>query len=251
MKNIITGDNFAEFSEKINSVFDSNNLTCFLSDKKIDNFFTMSRLLTEFNLHTNLTAITDIEGITRKHIADSLLGAQFFPNGAKVIDIGTGGGFPSLPLAIAREDLKILAVDSTAKKLKFVDLVASELSLSNISSKCGRAEEIIADSGLRAGFDCVCARAVAQLAVLAELCVPFLKVGGKFIAYKGADGESEWRMSRNAAKLLGCDSGNVYEKHLRGASGDFEVRTFIVYTKISATDCKYPRKYAQIKSAPL
>ncbi len=251
MKNIITQDQFGTFSDNIKRVFHANALDGFLSQSKIDIFFTMSKMLTEFNESTNLTSITDIDGIIRKHIADSLLGAEYFPVGSKVIDIGTGGGFPSLPLAIARPDLNILAVDSTAKKLRFVELASHELGLTGISVKAARAEELIFSDGMRGGFDCVCARAVADLSILAELCIPFLKLGGRFIAYKGSDGAEEANRSRRALELLGCCDIQINEKALSDEYDLCERRCITVCVKTSETPKKYPRKYAQIKSSPL
>lgn len=251
MKNVITQDQFGTFSDSLTRVFQANALEAMLSQNMIDIFFTISKMLTEFNESTNLTSITDIDGIIRKHIADSLLGVEYFPWGSRVIDIGTGGGFPSLPLAVARPDLDILAVDSTAKKLRFVELAARELGLTGIKVKAARAEELISADGMRGGFDCVCARAVADLSVLAELCIPFLKIGGRFIAYKGADGAEETSRSRKALELLGCHDIHTNEKELSDGSGLCEHRCITVCVKTSETPQKYPRKYAQIKSSPL
>lgn len=208
----------------------------------------MSELLVEFNEHTNLTAIKDERGIAVKHIADSLTLLKYIKNlpaGAKLLDVGAGGGFPSLPVAIARPDIEIVSLDSTAKKLRFITLASEELDLNNISVLCGRAEELGRNAGYRESFDIVTARAVARLKVLCELCIPFIKTGGSFIALKGADGENELDEAKKTYHILGCGEASVYPESLLGED-EPQSRVIITCRKISSTPPKYPRQYNQI-----
>lgn len=205
----------------------------------------LAELLLEWNGRMNLTAITGKEEIYRKHFADSLTAAEFLPNGATLLDVGCGGGFPTLPLALARPDLRVTALDSTAKKLRFVEAAAKELSLP-VVTLCGRAEELGKGAPYRECFDCVTARAVARLPVLCEWCLPFVRVGGAFVALKGAAGEEELREAENAVALLG---GKVETVRRRTVGG--ESRVILVIRKIAPTPAKYPRNGGQIMKKPL
>ena len=176
-----------EFNSILSEIFENNFLSNFISgengEKTLDLFYCFSYTLWETNRSLNLTAVTDTRGIILKHLADSLLISKYIPNGASVIDVGCGGGFPTFPLAIARPDLRITALDSTEKKINFVRDTASKLGLTNITPVCARAEEL-AKGDMRESFDCATARAVASLPILCELCLPFVKVGGRFVAMK-------------------------------------------------------------------
>ena len=205
----------------------------------------LSDLLLEWNGRMNLTAITEKEEIYRKHFADSLTAAEFLPNGATLLDVGCGGGFPTLPLALARPDLRVTALDSTAKKLRFVEAAAKELSLP-VATLCGRAEELGKGAPYREHFDCVTARAVARLPVLCEWCLPFVRVGGAFVALKGAAGEEELREAENAVTLLGGSVETVRRRTIGGES-----RVILVIRKIAPTPAKYPRNGGQIMKKPL
>ena len=232
------------FKEKFENIFSQASLTSYLH--LANDFEVLANLLIETNEKYNLTAITDLDGIILRHFADSLTAARLIPDGASVIDVGTGGGFPSLPLAIARRDIKITALDSTAKKLEFVREAANTLSLKNITTLCQRAEDYAKDNG-RELYDCAISRAVARLSVLSELCVPLVRVGGSFIALKGADGLAELEEAKKGLLALGMGKVRTEEFTLLDAGE----RVIVYAEKIKKTDAKYPRPYAKIKKSPL
>ena len=209
-------------------------------------FEKLAEMLVSTNEKYNLTAITDTDGIILRHFADSLTAEKYIPKNSKVIDVGTGGGFPSLVLAIARPDVQITALDSTAKKLEFIKEAAKELSLTNITTLAARAEDI-GNSALRESFDVSVSRAVARLSILSELCIPLTKAGGLFIAMKGADAKAELSEGLTGIKMLGAsvESTNFFELSSAGE------RCIIVCKKENRTDKKYPRAYAKIKKSPL
>lgn len=199
-------------------------------------------MVVESNKAFNLTAIIDEKDFAIKHIVDSLAGVSEIPEGAKLCDIGSGAGFPSVPIAIAREDVSVTALDSTAKKMTFVSQSASVLGIHNISTIAGRAEEQKAQF---AKYDVVTARAVSALPILLELAMPFLKVGGLFLAYK--TDESELATSQNAMKVLGAK--HLRTKFLNLPNGD--KRAILIFEKTIPTPIQYPRVYGSIKKKPL
>ena len=217
-----------------------------------DERFTRLRdLLFEANARMNLTAIRDDAGCAVLHFADSLTAAYDIPQGANVIDVGCGGGFPCLPLAIARPDIRITALDSTAKKLGFVEYAARELGLDNLTTLCGRAEELGRDPTYRERFDCATARAVASLDALCEICLPFVRVGGDFVAMKSRDTyQTELESAAPIVRKLGGSLASRRELTLRfpypDDRGDPE-RVLLTFAKRSATPASLPRKWAQIK----
>lgn len=219
-----------------------------ISDEKLELFSKLAYLLVEQNKTMNLTAITDPDGIAVKHFADSIsaLSAYDFPQGAKVLDVGTGAGFPSIPLLIARPDLNMTMIDSTAKKLKYVASTVEELGLV-AEVLHTRAEEAGQNKEYRESFDIVCSRAVAALNVLCEYCLPFVKVGGVFLAMKGAKAQEEIADAKNAIKTLG---GQIVDEKSFTLSDGGE-RTIVVIKKISHVPPKYPRVSAQIAKKPL
>lgn len=219
-----------------------------LSEKILADFEEYARRLVETNKSLNLTAITDPEGIAVKHFADSLtvLAAAEIPDGCKMLDVGTGAGFPCIPLMIARRDIKMTALDSTAKKLKFVEESANALGLYPAVIHA-RAEELGQNRQYRESFDAVTARAVANLRELAEYCLPFVKIGGVFIAMKGPLAGEELESAKKAIKLLGGEIGSVNSARL----ADGGERNIIIIKKISQTPPKYPRPSAQIAKKPI
>ena len=219
-----------------------------------ERFFKLAMLLTDYNSHTNLTAMTDVEGVILRHFIDSLVAEPYIPEGVRMIDVGTGAGFPSLPLAIVRDDISITALDSTAKKLDFVSGAAASLGLSGVSVLAGRAEELSAvdASPLRETYDVAIARAVAPLNILSELCLPFVKVGGIFIALKGSGAQKELAEARNAISRLGGRLENAFQTDIFATiNGYFENRYICIIRKVSPTPAKLPRAFAAIKSSPL
>ena len=214
-------------------------------------FATLNRfaeLLVERNKVVNLTAITAPEEITVKHLLDSLMIFQYadFPQGASVIDVGCGAGFPSLPMLIARKDLQMTFLDSTGKKLQFVADTLKELGL-DATVLHARAEEQAKKDVSRETFDFAVARAVANLRSLAELTLPFVKVGGYFIAMKGKEGEEELEAAKNAIKELGGKTQSLNSFTLPDGSA----RTVIVIKKLSQTPTKYPRASTAILKKPM
>ena len=239
------------FEEIYRSIMEANFPDSAFSDKEIINRFELLyRELVAYNEKVNLTAVTDMEGVVAKHFADSLLIEKFIPRGATVCDVGCGGGFPTLPLACVRPDIKITALDSTAKKLKFVEYAARKIGLNNVEILSERAEIIARDNRYRESFDCVCARAVARLNVLCELCLPLAKTNGIFISCKANSARQELDEAQNALKLLKttllCDE----EKFLFAQNEKLSRRIF-VFKKKNPCPQSFPRPYSQISKKPL
>lgn len=196
----------------------------------------------EANKKFNLTAIKDLDEFYIKHIADSLIGISEIPEGAELCDIGSGAGFPSVPIAAARGDVSVTALDSTAKKMAFVAETAKSVGLDNLKTVAGRAEE---QRKLFGKFDAVTARAVSALPILLELGMPLLKVGGRLIAYK--TDESELAGASNALKVLNARHINTKFAALPNGDG----RAILVFEKIAPTPAQYPRQYGTIKKKTL
>ncbi|MBQ8689735.1 MAG: 16S rRNA (guanine(527)-N(7))-methyltransferase RsmG [Clostridia bacterium] len=239
------------FIKELTRVFDINGIGTYLNDSVCDKFYRLTMRMLEENQKYNLTAITAPEKIILNHYADCVVMARAFDVGASVIDVGCGAGFPSLPLAIVRSDLKILAVDSTAKRVRYVAETAELLGLDNVSTRVMRAEEGGRDAALREKFDYATARAVAELRILAELCLPFVKVGGKMVAMKGKNAERELTDAKNAISVLG--GGNVTVESVTLSDGGEESLShpLIAVRKKAKTPTVYPRVYAQISKKPL
>lgn len=220
-----------------------------LSEGQLAQFKKYKRLLLEYNEKFNLTAITDDEGIELKHFLDSLtlLTANRLGKGASVTDIGAGAGFPSVPLKIARPDLKITMLDSLSKRVDFLNTVASELELEKTEVLHIRAED--AGRGwLRESFDAAVARAVADLSVLAEYALPLVKVGGCFIAMKGSSPEDEINSAKPAIKAMGGRIEEVKEVYIPRA--DLH-HTLVIIKKEAKTPSKYPRKAGKPAKEPI
>ena len=235
------------FSEIFMNTLRAHGLEAYANEVTAAQFETLYTKLVEFNAHTNLTAITDVEGVILRHFADSLTAAPYIgEKSIKIMDVGCGGGFPTLPLAIARPDCKYFALDSTAKKLNFVAQMADTLHLP-ITTLPVRAEDVANTPAHREKYDLVVSRAVARLPMLCELCLPFVKVGGRFVALKGADGMTESEEAANAiiklgGKLIGCREFTM---------GDAGGRVILEIEKIRPTPAPYPRAFAKIKKNPL
>lgn len=238
----------ADFDEQFTSCLNDNGLSEFagLSDR----FFILTGLLLDYNAHTNLTAIKHTEEIIAKHLADSLTVCRHIPQMATLLDVGAGAGFPSLPIAIARPDVTVTALDSTAKKLAFIDGAASVLKIVNIATLNKRAECAAHENAFRERFTIVTARAVAWLNVLCELCLPFTAVGGKFIAMKGAGCNSEKEEALESIRIL----GGAMTENIAGnliACGEIQKRCTIIIQKNHPTPKNYPRNFSQINKKPL
>lgn len=218
------------YSEKINIVF---------NEEQLDKFYKYMNLLIEWNQKINLTAIIQPEEIILKHFIDSLTISRYIEKGKKVVDVGTGAGFPGIPLKIYRPDLEITLVDSLNKRIKFLDNIIFNLKLDNIYTIHDRIENFGINKKYRENFDYVTARAVANLTVLSEYLVPIVKLGGKCICMKGSNIEEELINSKNAIDILG---GKIcsYDRFILPSS---EIgRSVIVIDKVRATPNRYPRK---------
>lgn len=227
----------------IRKVFAECGMLQYAEGEKGEKFAVLFDELIAFNNVTNLTAITECEEVALRHFADSLTAADKIPVGATVIDVGCGGGFPTLPLAIARPDLAITALDSTAKKLVFVENMARKLSL-NVKTLAARAEEI---PECREIFDIATSRAVARMNLLTELCLPLVKVGGKFVAMKGASGKEELAEAEAGITKLGGAVTGIDAFTLLSAGE----RVIITVDKVAPTPSAYPRPWGKIKKKPL
>lgn len=229
-------------------VSDAEKLGIEINDEQLKRFDMLSDLLVEQNKTMNLTAITDPDGIAVKHFADSIsvLSAAEIPQGARILDVGTGAGFPGIPLLIMRPDIDLTMIDSTAKKLKYVENTVNELGLIATTLHT-RAEEAGQSKEYREKFDFVCSRAVAALNVLCEYCLPFVKQNGLFIAMKGAKAQEEIDAAKSAIKTLG---GKIVAEKSFSLSDGGE-RTLVIIKKISQVPPKYPRPSAQIAKKPL
>ena len=214
-----------------------------------DAFEVMAAHLSDVGKKMNLTSITDDGAVLWLHIIDSLYAAKEIQKcGATLVaDVGSGGGFPALPIAAALPGVKVTAIDSTAKKCAYIAECAEMMGLSNVNSLSVRAEEWGMSDG-RGAYDAVCARAVASLPILAELCAPLVRTGGHFIPMKGASALAEEADARHAAKVLGITLEGKTEYSLPPYA---DGRVIFVYRKSNETPPAYPRKYAKITKNPL
>lgn len=211
-----------------------------------DKFEKFKDLLIEYNNKFNLTAITDEKSVYIKHFLDSVAGESFFEKNSSVLEVGSGGGFPSIPLKIIRDDLKFTLVESTGKKCNYLNAVVDKLGLNCVKVINGRAEELAKNVNYREKFDACTARAVARLNTLCEYCLPFVKVGGSFIAYTGGKID-EIQEAEKAIKILG---GELYIKENYLLSEGL-VRSIVVIKKIANTPSKYPRGQGKERKCPI
>ena len=219
-----------------------------LNEEQLSQLERYFELLCEWNEKINLTAITDPEGIVIKHFLDCalLLSKVDLKENAKVIDVGTGAGFPGMVLKIARPDIDLTLMDSLNKRLTFLNAVLEALGLQAKTVHL-RAEEGGKNHAYREKYDIACARAVAALPVLCEYCIPFVKTGGQFVAMKGASAKEELAAAEHAYKILGCEKPTIICENLR----ENEARAFIIAKKTSQTPPKYPRMSAKIAKSTL
>lgn len=210
---------------------------------KENQYQTYMDYLLEVNSHTNLTSITDPEEVKTKHFEDSLTVLEYIKDGDKVLDVGSGGGFPGIPLSIEK-DIDLTLIDSVHKKVVFMNEVIEKLQIKNARAIHTRAEDFADVS--RETFDVVVSRAVANMATLSELCLPFVKVGGLFIALKGPKADEELENAANAIKVLGGEVKKIDRLELGGNE-----RVNIVVEKIHPTKLKYPRGKNLPKKDPL
>lgn len=218
------------------------------TDSQLSSFETYYDMLVEWNGKINLTAIIEKDDVYIKHFLDSvsITKACDMSRVSSIIDVGTGAGFPGIPIKIMFPDIKVTLLDSLQKRLNFLDAVIDELSLKDIFTIHGRAEDIAKDNKYRERFDLCVSRAVANLSTLSELCIPFVKAGGKFISYKSEKADDEINVAQNAIHLLGGEYTGRSDFELEGNK-----RTFVIIDKICSTPDKYPRKAGLPAKSPL
>lgn len=220
-----------------------------VTDGQLSQFCAFNERLVEMNKVMNLTAITDPKGVAIKHMADSLscYDPAYFKEGARVLDLGTGAGFPGLPLLIYRPDLNVTFFDSLQKRLTFLENTVRDIGLT-ASFLHGRAEEMAHKPEYRSAFDIVTSRAVARLNILAEWALPYVKIGGYFISLKGAQYEDELAEGEKALQILGGKIAEVRPVHLPALD---DVRAVLYIEKVKESPKKYPRKPKMAAKNPL
>ena len=219
-------------------------------EDKYNKFITYKKLFQEWNEKINLTAITEDEEVIKKHFIDCIkaFSENQFKEAKTLIDVGTGAGFPGLPIAIMREDLNITLLDSLNKRVNFLNIVKNSLNLTNVTTIHSRAEDGARNKELREKFDIATSRAVANMAVLSEFCLPYVKVGGYFIALKGPAITDELNDAKNAIGTLGGKLIEVIEVSVEGT--DLK-HNLVVIKKVKETPKTYPRKAGSITKKPI
>lgn len=212
-----------------------------VENETISKFERHMKLVLEWNEKVNLTAITDADDFIKKHFVDSVLCANFdeITKADTIIDVGTGAGFPGVPLAVLFPQKQFVLMDSLGKRIKILDEIVNELGLLNISTVHARAEDLARKKEYREKFDVCVSRAVANLAVLSEYCLPFVNIGGAFISYKGPDAYEELKQAEKAIEILGGEAGSIKKMEI----DDFDLNhNIIIINKKRRTPDKYPRK---------
>lgn len=234
-------NNFREIFRKLDIAF---------SPDKEDKLTGYMDEILELNQHINLTAITDRDEFIRKHYIDSLLcvGYDEFRNAKTIIDVGTGGGFPGVPLAVAFPEKKFVLIDSLNKRIKIINELCEKLGIRNVTAVHGRAEELARRKDMRDSFDLCVSRAVANMSTLSEYCLPFVKKGGSFIAYKGPECADEVRAASRAIKLLGGKLTHEESPIFEGSNFEHKL---IFIKKEKNTESKYPRKAGTPSKEPI
>lgn len=223
-----------------------------LEIETLDKFQLFYKILIEANLHMNLTAITEAKEIVSKHFIDSLSLIKVYPDIAgekiKLMDMGTGAGFPAIPLAIMFPNLEVLAVDSLNKRIAFINTVKEKLEIKNLQAIHARAEDLAKNREYREKFKLVVSRAVANLSTLSEYCLPFVEINGFFIPYKTEKSEEEISAARRAIEILGGEIEKI--RHLQLPNTEIK-RSLLIIKKTKETPLKYPRKAGIPAKKPL
>lgn len=240
--------NLEENINLINETLAANKIV--LREEAVELLAQLSDRLIAANELVNLTSIDTPEGVALLHFADSLTLLPYLNPGETLLDVGSGAGFPALPLAIAEPTLRVTALDATQKKVTFAADAAVDLGLRNFSALCGRAEELGGGPPYRGRYDVVTARAVGKLNILCELCLPFLRVGGRFIAMKSVGAAEEIAQARHALTETGGEISENITLTLRGGEEELS-RSLIIIQKVAPTPKIYPRRYAHITKNPL
>ena len=233
-----------QFDEKLKE------LDITLSEKQQAQFYRYYELLVEWNKVMNLTGITEYEEVNEKHFIDSLSIVKVLDMNkvSTVIDVGTGAGFPGIPLKIAFPHLKVTLLDSLNKRIKYLDTVIDELELNDIHTIHGRAEEYARKEEYREKYDLAVSRAVANLSTLSEYCVPYVKVGGMFVPYKSGEIDEEVKAAQTALKVLGGKQTEVVKFTLPGSDIN---RSFVKIQKVKSTGKKFPRRAGLPTNEPI
>ncbi len=240
----------SNFTEKLINVSNKNEATKnLINEENAKRLEALATHMLEVNKTLNLTAIKDEDGVILKHLVDSSAVVPFIPENATLCDIGCGGGFPSLVIAILRPDVSVFSVDSVSKKVAYVENTAGLFGLNNESVSNERAE-VLGQGSKRESFDIVTARAVGRLNLISELCLPLVKVGGAFLAMKALSTDEELKEAENAIELLGGKVERVFSYTLTDGNEKTE-RSIVVIRKIKNTPPKYPRNNSQISKRPL
>lgn len=221
-----------------------------LSKEQYDKFIKYMRLVQEWNEKINLTAITEDNEFVKKHFIDCIKAfkSDAIKNAESLIDVGTGAGFPGLPIAILSPDTKVTLLDSLNKRINFLNTVVRELELKNVTTIHSRAEDGAKNKALREKFDIATSRAVANMSVLSEFCIPYVRLGGHFIALKGPSVTEELQNSKNALGTLGGKLITVKEVDIEGT--DLK-HNLVVVEKVKETPKAYPRKAGTVTKKPL
>ena len=227
--------------ENASNLFSKLNIN--LSQDQFDMFNSYEKLLLDWNEKVNLTAITNDEEIWLKHFIDSCTINKYIADNASMIDVGTGAGFPSLPNKIIQSNIKLTLLDSLNKRINILKNICEQLTINN-----GRAEDFGQDSNFREKFDIATARAVANLSVLSEYCLPFVKVGGLFICMKAGNSDDEIENAKAAIKILGGLIKSIEKLTLPDSDNE---RTIIIIEKVKSTPVEFPRKSNLISKKPL
>ena len=240
---------FSEFFAHYNDILTQNGFSAHASEENAAKFHQLTTRMLEVNEYMNLTAIKEPRAVILRHYTDSLTVEPLLPQNASVCDVGCGAGFPSLPLAICRPDLKILSLDSTAKRIRSVQYTADPRGCKNLTAIAACAEDA-GKGAYREKFDICTARAVAALPVLAELCLPLVRVGGKFLAMKARKGEEEWESAARAVARLG---GKLIARHAITLTdeGESDERIIFEIERVRPPPAEFPRAYAKIVKSPL
>ncbi|MGL4850244.1 MAG: 16S rRNA (guanine(527)-N(7))-methyltransferase RsmG [Clostridium sp.] len=220
------------------------------NEDKYEKFIKYMRLVQEWNQKINLTAITEDNEFITKHFIDCIKAfkSSELKNAKTIIDVGTGAGFPGLPIAIMNEDVEVTLLDSLNKRVNFLNLVVKELGLKNVVTIHSRAEDGARQKGLRENFDVATSRAVANMAVLSEFCLPYVRVGGFFVALKGPAIEEELAGSKNAIGTLGGRLARIDETVVEGTDLNHNI---VVVEKVKECPKTYPRKAGNVTKKPI
>ena len=237
---------FKEFNQEITNICSKIQIN--LQEEQVKKFFDYMNLIIEKNKVMNLTSITQPEEIILKHFIDSLTVSKYIKDNEKIIDVGTGAGFPGIPLKIEKTKTEIILLDSLNKRINFLNEVINKLNLEKIYAEHARAEDAGKNKKYRENFDIAISRAVAPLNILVEYLIPFVKVGGKCICMKGNYNEDEISEAKNAIKILGAEIVNI--EKIKLPDTDYN-RTIIIIGKKEKTKEIYPRKAGEPKKHPL